>query len=80
MMTGPAAVGKTCLTELLNDANYLVDCGYIPTVTDGDSANLTLSDGHWQHSVAFSFWDSAGQADYDRLRPLSFPGTDIFCA
>jgi len=23
-------------------------------------------------------WDTAGSAEYDQLRPLSYPGTDVF--
>jgi len=30
------------------------------------------------HPVALSPWDTAGQVDYVRLRPLSYPHTDIF--
>lgn len=44
----------------------------MPTVFDNYTADYQL-DGQ---DFEVHFWDTAGQEDYDRLRPLSYPNAD----
>jgi len=71
VIVGDGAVGKTCLFVTYAKGKFPEE--YVPTVFD----NFTHETKFKGEPFLLHMWDTAGQEDYDRLRPLSYPGTDV---
>lgn len=69
---GDDGVGKTCMLIAYTQRTFPTD--YIPTVFDEYAATINIGGNFYQ----IQLWDSAGSDQYDRLRPLSYPSTNIF--
>jgi Ras-related C3 botulinum toxin substrate 1 len=89
VVVGDGAVGKTCLLTSFSANAFPGD--YVPTVFDNYSVNLmhkgsAMALNLWD--TAGILCDDlncgvltrlfSGQEDYDQLRPLSYPQTDVF--
>lgn len=71
VIVGDGACGKTCLLIVFSKNEF--PNTYVPTVFETFVSDITV-DGK---SVELTLWDTAGQEDYDRLRPLSYNDTQV---
>ncbi|KAL1886021.1 RHO4 protein [Ceratocystis pirilliformis] len=73
VVVGDGGCGKTCL--LISYSQGYFPEKYVPTVFENYITYPTHSESG--KTVELALWDTAGQEEYDRLRPLSYPETDL---
>lgn len=72
VVVGDGATGKTCL--LLSYARNRFPQDYVPTVFDNYVVQITAG----EETIELNLMDTAGQEEYDRLRPLSYCNANVF--
>jgi small GTP-binding protein len=69
---GDGACGKTCFLWTYTKGSFPTE--YMPTVFENYAVTVMVGDD----PLTVGLWDTAGQEDFDRLRPLAYPQTDVF--
>uniref|UniRef100_A0A6B2LAC8 RING-type domain-containing protein n=1 Tax=Arcella intermedia TaxID=1963864 RepID=A0A6B2LAC8_9EUKA len=71
VVVGDGAVGKTTFLISLTLGCFPTD--YIPTTLDNYNAVYPLEG----RNISLGLWDTAGQSDFDNLRPISYKSADV---
>ncbi|KAI7869847.1 P-loop containing nucleoside triphosphate hydrolase protein [Mucor mucedo] len=72
VIVGDGACGKTSLLSRFSRGKF-PQGDYTPTIFDNTVKDIIVDD----KPVVAELWDTAGQEDYDRLRTLSYPDSDV---
>ncbi len=72
VIVGDGSCGKTCLLEVF--IHNIFPKEYLPTVVDNFVKTIEYEENK---TISLSFWDTAGQEDYDTIRPLFYRETDF---
>merc|ERR1719233_138946 len=73
VIVGDPGIGKTSL--LLTHEYGTFPSDFCPSVADCTNGINSMFNGI---PINHCIWDTAGQEDYDRLRPLAYPQTQVF--
>ncbi|CAF3520988.1 unnamed protein product [Rotaria sp. Silwood1] len=73
VVVGDGYTGKTTLCIVYKDGEYPQD-PYVPTIFENYAATVTLNN----RKYILNLFDSAGQEEYDQLRIMAYPNTDVF--
>ncbi|XP_067684607.1 transforming protein RhoA-like [Haliotis asinina] len=71
VVIGDGGCGKTCLLTVYAKDRF--PDVYVPTIFENCSKVVEVDN----KKINLALWDTAGQEGYDRLRPLSYPRTDV---
>lgn len=72
VIVGNGSTGKTCVLFRFRDQKF-PDEEMVPTVMDNYFTSVQLDGFHYEVEL----WDTAGQEQFDRLRPLSYQNSDV---
>ena len=61
-------------TAKINATSCIISIGFVFQVFDNYAVTVMIGGDPY----TLGLFDTAGQEDYDRLRPLSYPQTDVF--
>jgi len=72
VVVGDGGVGKTSLLMSYTSKSFPNE--YVPTIFDNYNSPITIDDKTYN----LGLWDTAGQEEYDKMRTVSYPHTDVF--